>query len=392
MRWKTRCALILFGCLLLAGGPVPPCGAEDFVAKQGISLYRTELQNLAQQTLKLDPSEKEQREFLDRLFQMKFSEAERMFQICSDTMEVKRVVAELHLLKAILAESMGNWIQSYFCLQDAAKWSRQPLTQSLQIGEKTYNMAKFSHEVESKARQWGNPVRFVIKPFEPDKMFRPNKVVLARSEEEENVQPKNTGNLTRTHARQDRSSPGGRWDTNIEPVGAFELSEKDEAYLLERFNKALYAYYYDPTEKNAQFEIYLPHGEYYVYEKDFTIHPVDFVVTEQNTQVILQPARWFRLTVTDEVHPSDVHLSFHGVEWKDFEHVPFGSYRIRVKNDQFTAPAVRMTFVPVADDGSEEDNVAGKGEIVVVPDRGEYRLSLRARTGNEKLRYSLLGF
>ncbi len=392
MRRKIQPALILFGCLLLAGGFVPPCGAEDFVAKQGISLYRVELQNLAEQVLRLDPTEKEQREFLDRLFQMKFSEAERMFQVCSDTMEVKRAVAELYLLKAIVAESMGNWIQSYFCMQDAAKWSRQPMTQSLQIGDKAYNMASFSYDMENKARQWGNNVRFVIKPFESDKMFRPNKVVLARSEEED-AQPKSESSVSGTSARQDRTtSPGGRWDTNVEPVGEFELSAKDEAYLLERFNKALYAYYYDPTEKNAQFEVFLPHGEYYIYEKDFTVHPVDFVVTTQNTQVILQPARWFRLTVTDEVHPSDIHLSFHGVEWKDFDHVPFGSYRVHVKSNKFTASAVRITFVPVTEGDSEKEATAGKGEIVVVPDRGEYQLSLRTRTGNEKLRYSLLGF
>jgi hypothetical protein len=178
----------------------------------------------------------------------------------------------------------------------------------------------------------------------------------------------------------------------VEPPDQIELTPKDQAYLLERFNKALYAYYYDPTPKNAQFEVFLPHGEYYVYEKDFKIHPVDFEVSTENTQVILRPARWFRLTVSDEVHPSNVHLSFHGVEWRDFSHVPFGSYRVHVKSNQYTAPAVRITFVPVTDDASEQGTAGGKGETVVVPDRGEYELSLRSRTGNEKLRYSLLGF
>ncbi len=266
------------------------------------------------------------------------------------------------------------------------------MSQSLQVGEKAYNVTTFSHDLENRARQWGNQVRFVIKPFPSDQMFRPAKVVLARSEEEE-AQPKSASTAGRARSRQDQHSPGGRWDTNVEPVGQAEISPKDQAYVLERFSKALYAYYYDPVEKNAQFELFLPHGDYYVYEKDFTVHPVDFEVSAQKTQVILQPARWFRLTVvSDEVHPSNVHLSFHGVEWKDFDHVPFGSYRVHVKSNKYTAGAVRITFVPVTDDASEKEATAGKGETVVVADRGEYELSLRRRTGNEKLRYSLLGF
>ena len=110
--------------------------------------------------------------------------------------------------------------------------------------------------------------------------------------------------------------------------------------------------------------------------------------------MVLQPARWFRLTVSDEVHPSNVHLSFHGVRWEDFEHVPFGSYKVHVKSNEFTGSAVWITFVPGVDDEPEQEASAakGKGEVVVVPDRGAYELSLRARTGNEKMRYSLLGF
>lgn len=393
MRRKTQPAMILFVCLLLTAGFVLPCGAEDFVAKQGVALYRVELQNLAQQILKLEPAEKDQRDFLERLFQMKFDDAERMFEVCSDGSEVKRLIAELYLVKAVVADSLGDWIQSYFSVKEAAEWNRQVMTQSLKIGEKAYNIPTFSSNLENKAQQWGNMVRFVIKPFSLEGMFQPEKVVLARSEEEE-TQTKVVESTSRARVKRDADSPRGRWDTQAEPLGNIEISPKDQAFLLERFNKALYAYYYDPVEKNAKFEIFLPHGEYYVYEKDFTIHPVDFEVSNENTQVTLQPARWFRLTISDEVHPSNVHVSFHGVKWEDYGHVPFGSYKVHVKSTEFTGPAVWITFVPEMDARSEEGVTVQKtkGEVVVVPDRGDYELSLRARTGNEKMRYSLLGF
>ena len=393
MRRKTQPAMTLIVCLLLAAGFVLPCGAEDFVTKQGVALYRVELHNLAQQILKLEPAEKDQREFLERLFQMKFTDAERMFEVSGDSSEVKRLIAELYLVKALVADSLGDWVQSYFSVKEAAGWNPQVMTMSLQIGEKAYNIPTFSHDLENKAKQWGNRVRFVIKPFSLEKMFQPEKVVLARSEEGETKAPA-VRSTSRARVKRGAASPGGRWDTQPEPLGNVEISPKDKAYLLERFNKALYAYYYDPVEKNEKFEIYLPHGEYYIYEKDFTIHPVDFEVSGKKTQVILQPARWFRLTISDEVHPSNVHLSFHGVKWEDYEHVPFGSYKVHVKSTEFTGPAVWITFVPEMDATSEEEATAkkAKGEVVVVADRGEYGLSLRARTGNEKMRYSLLGF
>jgi hypothetical protein len=391
MRRKIQPAMILFVCLLLTAGFVLPCGAEDFVAKQGVALYRVELQNLAQQILKLEPAEKDQRDFLERLFQMKYAEAERMFEVCGDGTEVKRAIAELYLVKAIVANALGEWIQSYFAVKEAAEWNRQVMTQSLRIGEKAYNIPTFSHDLENKAQQWGNRVRFVIKPFDMDNMFIPEKVVLARSEEEETETP-TVPSTSRARVKNDADSPGGRWDPQAEPLGNVEISPKDQAFLLERFNKALYAYYYDPVEKNAKFEIFLPHGEYYVYEKDFTIHPVDFEVSKKNTQVTLEPARWFSLTISDEVHPSNVHLSFHGVKWEDYDHVPFGTYKVHVKSDEFTGPAVHITFVPEDADTSGEKAAAKKGQVVIVADRGEYALSLRARTGNEKMRYSLLGF
>ena len=392
MRRKIQPAMVLFGCLLLAAGFVLPCGAEDFVAKQGVALYRVELQNLAQQILKLGPEDTDQREFLVRLFQMKFTDAERMFEVCGDGTVVKRSIAELYLVKALVADSMGDWIQSYFAMKEAGEWNRQVMTQSLQIGEKAYNIPTFSNNLENKAKQWGNQVRFVIKPFDLDNMFVPEKVVLARNEDAE-VQAPAAVSTSRARVKKDSDSPGGRWDTQVEPLGSVEISPKDQAFLLERFSKALHAYYYDPVEKNAKFELFLPHGEYYVYEKDFTIHPVDFEVSKKNTQVTLQPARWFRLTISEEVHPSNVHLTFHGVKWEDYEHVPFGSYKVHVKSTEFTGPAVWITFVPEEmDDASGATPKKAKGEVVVVPDRGEYNLSLRARTGNEKMRYSLLGF
>jgi hypothetical protein len=352
-----------------------------------------ELQNLAQQILKLDPEDTDQREFLERLFQMKFADAERMFGVCGDSQEVKRLVAELYLVKAVVAESLGDWVQSYFSVKEAAEWNRQIMTQSLQIGEREYNIPRFSNNLENKAKQWGSRVRFVIKPFDLDNMFSPEKVVLARNEDGETQSPA-VRSTSRARVKRNADSPGGRWDTQLEPPGKMEISPKDKDFLLERFNKALYTYYYDPVEKNERFEIYLPHGEYYIYEKDFTIHPVDFEVSGKKTQVILEPARWFRLTISDEVHPSNVHLSFHGVKWEDYDHVPFGTYKVRVKSTEFTGPAVWITFVPELDATSGEVASAGKrkGQVVMVPDRGEYTLPLRARTGNERMRYSLLGF
>ena len=391
MRWKILTAMTLLACLLLTVGFPPLCGAEDYVAKKGVVLYRVDLQNLAQQILKLDPTDKDQRDFLDRLFQMKFTEAERMFQVCGEEKEVKRQVAELYLLKAIEADTMGNWIQSYFALQNAEAWNKGALTQSLQIGENRYDMAAFSQELENKAQRWGNKVRFVIKPFPPGQIFRPDKVVLARSEEKE-TEPATEESLRRPPRRSDRGGPGGRPDAIEEPVEKMEISQRDESFLLDRFSKALYAYYYDPVDKNAQFDVFLPHGEYYLYEKDFTVHPVEFEVSDRSTQVVVQPARWFRLTVSEEVHPSDVRLSFHGTEWTDFEHVPFGRYRVCVKNHQFTSPALRMTFAPKAETSSGQDPSAATEEAVVVEDRGVYKLALRERTGNEKLRYKLFGY
>jgi hypothetical protein len=383
--------MVLFGCLLLAAGFALPCGAEDFVAKQGVALYGVELQNLAQQILKLEPEDTDQREFLERLFQMKFAEAERMFGVCGDSTAVKRSIAELYLVKALVADSLGDWIQSYFATKEAAEWNRQVMTQSLKIGEKAYNIPTFSHDLENKAHQWGNRVRFVIKEFPPDHMYHPEKVVLKRKADE-GTKAQTVPSTSRARVKKDADSPGGRWDAPVEPLGSVEISPKDQAFLLERFSKALYAYYYDPVEKNAYFEIFLPHGEYHVYEKNFTIHPVDFEVSKKKTQVTLQPARWFRLTITDEVHPSNVHLTYQGERWDDYNHLPFGSYKVHVKSTEFTGPAVWITFVPEDLASSEDKKSAGKGQVVIVPDRGEYELSLRPRTGNEKMRYSLVGF
>lgn len=391
MRFKTLFTTALIACLLASLGFGTLCAAEDYVAKKGVALYRVDLQNLTNQLIKLEPSDKDQREFLDRLFQMKFAEAERMFQVCGDDKEVKRQIADLYLLKAIETEAMGNWIQAYFAMQHAKTWNPEVVVQHLQVGEKGYNVAAFADELESKAKTWGNDVRFVIKTFPADQVFRPEKVVLARSEEEESEEDPAVA-PRRPSGRLDRDSPGGRWDAIEEPREKPEISAKDEAFWLDEFKKALYAYYYNPIERNAQFNLFLPYGEYHIYEKDFSVHPVEFSVSEASTQVVLRPARWFRLTISDEVHPSDVHLVFHGMEWKDFSHVPFGSYRVRVKSGEYTAPAARMTFMPKEDVAAESESTAKRGAMVVVEDRGVYEMKLRERNGNEKLRYSLLGF
>ena len=73
--------------------------------------------------------------------------------------------------------------------------------------------------------------------------------------------------------------------------------------------------------------------------------------------------------------------------------MPAGIANVHVKSTEFTGPAVMITFVPAELDGESEDMPKkAKGEVVVVPDRGEYELSLRPRSGNEKMRYSLVGF
>jgi hypothetical protein len=376
MRSKILTAMILIACLLLTGGFPYLCGAEDYAAKKGIALHRADLQKLVQQIVKLDPKEKDQREFLDRLFQMKLAEAERMFQVCGDAKEVKRQVAEIYLLKAIEADAMDSWIQAYFALQNSEAWNKEALTQYLQIGEKGYKVAAFAKELENKLQRWGNNVRFLIKPFPRDKMFQPDRVVLARSEGEKE---RKAASVKPSQGRLNRDSSGGRWEAIEESPKKREISPKDKAYLLDRFNKALYAFYYSPIERNAEFDLFLPYGEYQLYEKDFMIHPVEFEVSDRSTQVVLRPARWFRLTVSEEVHPENVRLSFHGKEWRDLNHVPFGSYRVRVKSKGYTAPAARMTFVPKGEGASEEEASRGKGEIVVVEDRGVYKMTLRER-------------
>lgn len=80
------------------------------------------------------------------------------------------------------------------------------------------------------------------------------------------------------------------------------------------------------------------------------------------------------------------------MEWKDFNHVPFGSYRVHVKSNEFKGPASRINFVPKTGGSSEGEIAAGRSETIVVEDRGVYKRSLRKRSGNEKLRYTLLGF
>ena len=141
-------------------------------------------------------------------------------------------------------------------------------------------------------------------------------------------------------------------------------------------------------------DLYIPQGTYRLWEKDFAIHPIDFEVSQKDTRVIIQPTCWFRLTFSDDVHPSDIELSYDGTEWKDFTHVPFGSYRLKVKNKGFTYPFVKVTFL-MKRGASLEQEAATQSQSdrnVVVEERGTCRLLLRQRNEAEKIRYNLLGY
>ncbi len=397
MRGKILAGTILGLALLAVASFSPPCAAdsEDYVAKKGLALYRGDLQNLLQQILALPPEAVDQREFLDRFFRMKFSEAEKMFEACGGGEGTRRGIAEIYLLKAVENRSVGDWIQAYAALLDARKWSKDVARQVLRVGEREISMGEFSSSLEQEVGARGQEVRFVIKPFPEDRMFRPENVVLARSQGEEEPRVRTVKHRARRPSAGPEAGVYGKAQAGQEEgeTGPVEISERDKAFLLKRFTRSLYAYYYDPTEANAQFSLYLPRGSYYIYEKDFSIHPVEFSVTDEATQVVLRPARWFRMAVSEQVHPAKVSLSFHGKVWKDLDHVPFGRYRIHVKSKEYTAPMVKVTFVPKGEESSDEDDGARRpGARIVVEDRGVYKLALRERTGSEKLRYDLFGY
>lgn len=390
MQTKRMIGMVLCATLLLSIVLPSGAAAEDYVAKKGIANYHGDLSKLVEQTLALAATEKGQRSMLNRLFQMKFDEAEHLFAFCGDSEQVKRQIAELYLLKAIENQKAGNRIQAYFALLDAGTWDKQAKTRSMKIGNTYFDMAQYTAKMEAEMRERGNNVRFLIATFPEGQVYHPDKVVMARDDEEgpeklasgEAVNRAEKWNRTSSLRTEDRR---GR---------SRDMTEEDEAFLLARFRKALYAYYYDPIEANAEFSLYLPFGNYYVYEKEFAIRPEEFRVTAQETKVNLQPAQWFRLQFTEEVHPSNITLSFHGVEWKDLQHVPFGRFRIKVNSSNYTYPVVRVAFVEK--DDTETLNLVRKPEkpeaTVVVADRGTCKLKLRERDSNEKLRYSFLGY
>lgn len=380
MRCRSVAGIVLAVALAVAAAGPSPCGAEDYVAKKGLTLYRSDLQNLAQQILALGSSAGDQRTFLHRLFEMKFAEAERIFGLCGQEDEVRRQVAELYLMRAIENRAVGNWIQTYFSLKDAETWNPDALRQVVDMGGRRFEMTAFAKDLEGEMRAKGNNVRFRIKSFDGGQMFRVDNVILAESYEQGEGEGPGDGAATGFSS----IGQNGRKDG---------ITEQDWAFLRDRFYKSLYAYYYDPSEQNAEFELYLPRGDYYVYEKDFALHPVEFTVSTQSTQVILQPARWFQMTLSEEVHPSNVRLSFHGMEWTDLTHVPFGTYKIHIKNKRYTYPSVKVTFVPKGDPSYlNEMGSQVAEEAVYVDDRGVYQLAFQERNSSEKLRYKLLGY
>jgi len=77
--------------------------------------------------------------------------------VCGDSPEAKRVIAELYLVKAVVADSLGDWIQSYFSVKEAAEWNRQVMSQSLQIGEKAYNIPTFFKQPGEQGKAVGQP-------------------------------------------------------------------------------------------------------------------------------------------------------------------------------------------------------------------------------------------
>jgi len=364
--------------------------AEDYIAKKGISKFHRDMAKLVEQTLALPSSDQAQLAMLNRLFQMKFDEVERLFNFCGDSQQVRRQIAELYLLKAIQKNKAGNRIQAYFALLDAGTWDKLAKNRSMKIGNAFFDMGQYASNLEEEMRQRGNNVRFLIASFPEGQLYHPDKVIMAKDDEkaQDKLASGESGNPSVRRVQSSSLREQDRWTQSK------IMSEEDEAFLLARFRKALYAYYYDPIEANAEFSLYLPYGDYYVYEKDFSLRPEEFNVSSQETKVNLHPAQWFGLQFTDEVHPSNITLSFHGVEWKDLDHVPFGRFRIKVSSSDYTYPVVRVAFVEKEDIETlnQVRNPERPEATVVVADRGVCKLRLRLRDSNEKLRYSLLGY
>lgn len=391
--WVMGLVLWTVGVPLSAWGQAE--AEEDYVAKKGLELYEKDLHGLVQQILVLGPSDRGQAEFLDRMFQLKYGEVEKLFDMMGQSDPVKRRIGELCVVKAVENHALGNWIQAYFALKDAEGWNPSIRTQSVRIAGRPFDIASFSKNLEDRMLEEGANVRFLIRTFPEDRLFRPDKVALVRRD------------LERKHAlgpaRPERRVASIETDVSS-TVGAprrraaesLELSDKDREFLSERLRKALYKYFYEPVERNSQFTLYLPSGTYEIRDSEFAIHPVQFEVTGDETQVVLQPARWFRLSFSGEVHPSEISVLYRGEPWTDLNHVPFGKYRIEVRNKEFTYPFVKVTFVPKEKGiGSEATAASQEQESerqILVEDRGTCKLVLKPRDGNERFRYSLLGY
>jgi hypothetical protein len=340
--------------------------------------------------LLLDPSQQEQRGVLDRLFQMKFAEAERLFKVTGGGDGAKHQIAEMYALKSIEDQEQGNWIQAYSALKEAEAWNKDVKSRSLQVGGKRVDIGPLMEALEKQALANGKKVRFLIKPFPPEQMFHPDNVILIRTEEQvKSVRPQTVS---------ERRSEGLGTDAPArEPeVVLSPISKQDEAFVVKNFRKALYAYFYNPIDTNAEFSAYLPQGRYRLWEKDFAIHPVDFKVSVKNTQVVIQPASWFRLTFSDQVHPSDIEVSSNGTEWKDLNHLPFGDYRVKVRDSEFTYPFVKVVFQRNGNASFQEETAtvtqSQDTRYVNVGERGTCRLLLRERDGSERFRYGVLGY
>ncbi|MEW6441794.1 MAG: hypothetical protein AB1640_12745 [bacterium] len=391
---------VLCAFLWLAGAPLAGFAEQDdYVARKGLELYQKDLQNLVQQIQGLGASDRAQREFLDRLFQLKYAETERLFDTMAPGSAISRQASELCSLKAVEQHALGNWIQAYFALKDAERWNRDIRSQSLKIGSRIIDLASFWAEVEQVMLENGGDVRFLIRPFPQDRMFRPDAVSLTRVETMSTPQPQRP---TRP-SRASRASSFAALESDVSTtVGvsanrsaeANVVSGRDSEFLSDRLRKALYNYFYDPVESNSDFSLYLPNGTYAIRDKEFALYPVEFEVSGEETRVVLKPARWFRLSFSSEVHPSEIAVSVDGVQWADLAHVPFGKCRVEVKNKDYTYAFVKVMFVPEGEAGDPAAAEQGPGAVntITVEDRGTCKLTLKERDGNEKFRYSLLGY
>ena len=391
----VRAFAAVFASLWIAWASAGMCGEDDYVAKKGLELYQKDLQNLVQQILALGPADRDQQEFLDRLFQLKYTEIERLFDMMGPEDAAKRQGAELYVLKAVETHALGNWIQAYFSMKDAESLNKDIRSQPIQIAGKPFDVASFCEGIENQMLEKGANVQFLIRPFSQERMFRPDKVTLIRAQREQrsaSASARPDGRFAGIES--DVSTTVGSSSSASRSGANSAVSDKDREFLAERLRKSLYKYFYNPAEMNSDFSLYLPNGNYSLRDREFAIHPVDFEVAGEKIQVVLQPATWFRLTFSEEVHPSEILVLYKGNPWTDLAHVPFGKYRIEVRNKEYTYPFVKVTFVQKGETG-EQSGIAEQGQEtegrVAVEDRGACKLMLKERDGSEKFRYSLVG-